>query len=436
MPEFKVKDLALAEEGENKIYWAEKHMPVLSLLGRKLEKRKVFENITVGACLHVTKETAVLASVLKRAGAEVYLAASNPLSTQDDVAAALAERGIHVFAWRGMSKKDYYESIAHVIKAAPDLTMDDGADLTACIHGLYYEGRSEELDIVSSIAGSRKNLVEKIIGGTEETTTGVIRLKALEAQGRLLYPIIAVNDSYTKYLFDNRYGTGQSALDGIMRATNILIAGKTVVVAGYGWVGRGIATRARGLGAKVVVVEVDPIRALEAVYDGFYVADMRRAARIGDIFITATGNTSVVREEHFLRMKDGAILANAGHFNVEIDLEDLEKISRSKRKIRENVVEYTLKNGRRVYLLCEGRLVNLAAAEGHPSEVMDMSFANQAMALLYLMKNGNKLRKKVYRLPISIDRRIAKLKLETLGIKIEKLTKEQKEYLKSWEIGT
>ncbi len=436
MPEFKVKDLALAEEGENKIYWAEKHMPVLSLLGRKLEKRKVFENITVGACLHVTKETAVLASVLKRAGAEVYLAASNPLSTQDDVAAALAERGIHVFAWRGMSKKDYYESIAHVIKAAPDLTMDDGADLTACIHGLYYEGRSEELDIVSSIAGSRKNLVEKIIGGTEETTTGVIRLKALEAQGRLLYPIIAVNDSYTKYLFDNRYGTGQSALDGIMRATNILIAGKTVVVAGYGWVGRGIATRARGLGAKVVVVEVDPIRALEAVYDGFYVADMRRAARIGDIFITATGNTSVIREEHFLRMKDGAILANAGHFNVEIDLEDLEKISRSKRKIRENVVEYTLKNGRRVYLLCEGRLVNLAAAEGHPSEVMDMSFANQAMALLYLMKNGNKLRKKVYRLPISIDRRIAKLKLETLGIKIEKLTKEQKEYLKSWEIGT
>ncbi len=436
MPEFKVKDLALAEKGENKIYWAEKHMPVLSLLGRKLEKRKVFENITVGACLHVTKETAVLASVLKRAGAEVYLAASNPLSTQDDVAAALAERGIHVFAWRGMSKKDYYESIAHVIKAAPDLTMDDGADLTACIHGLYYEGRSEELDIVSSIAGSRKNLVEKIIGGTEETTTGVIRLKALEAQGRLLYPIIAVNDSYTKYLFDNRYGTGQSALDGIMRATNILIAGKTVVVAGYGWVGRGIATRARGLGAKVVVVEVDPIRALEAVYDGFYVADMRRAARIGDIFITATGNTSVVREEHFLRMKDGAILANAGHFNVEIDLEDLEKISRSKRKIRENVVEYTLKNGRRVYLLCEGRLVNLAAAEGHPSEVMDMSFANQAMALLYLMKNGNKLRKKVYRLPISIDRRIAKLKLETLGIKIEKLTKEQKEYLKSWEIGT
>ena len=436
MPEFKVKDLALAEEGENKIYWAEKHMPVLSLLGQKLEKQKIFENITISACLHVTKETAVLVSVLKRAGAEVYLAASNPLSTQDDVAAALAERGIHVFAWRGMSKKDYYESIAHIIKAAPDLTMDDGADLTACIHGLYYGGGSEELDIVSSIADSEKNLAEKIIGGTEETTTGVIRLKALEAQGRLLYPIIAVNDSYTKYLFDNRYGTGQSALDGIMRATNILIAGKTVIVAGYGWVGRGIATRARGLGAKVVVVEVDPIRALEAVYDGFYVADMRRAARIGDVFITATGNTSVIREEHFLKMKDGAILANAGHFNVEIDLEDLEKISRSKRKIRENVVEYTLKNGRRVYLLCEGRLVNLAAAEGHPSEVMDMSFANQAMALLYLIKNRNKLRKKVYRLPISIDRRIAKLKLETLGIKIEKLTKEQKEYLKSWEIGT
>ncbi|RLE61975.1 MAG: adenosylhomocysteinase, partial [Thermoprotei archaeon] len=318
MPEFKVKDLTLAEEGKLKIYWAEKHMPVLTLLSRKLEREKIFKDVTIGACLHVTKETAVLVLTLKKAGAEVYLAASNPLSTQDDVAAALAEEGIHVFAWRGMSKRDYYESIAHVIKASPDLTMDDGADLTACIHGLYYNGKGEELDIVSSIIGSERNIAEKVIGGTEETTTGVIRLKALENRGKLLYPIVAVNDSYTKFLFDNRYGTGQSALDGIMRATNILFAGKTVVVAGYGWVGRGIAARARGLGAKVIIVEVDPIRALEAVYDGFYVMNMRQAAKLGDIFITATGNTSVIRKEHFLLMKDGAILANAGHFNVEI----------------------------------------------------------------------------------------------------------------------
>jgi len=436
MPEFKVKDLTLAEEGKLKIYWAEKHMPVLTLLSRKLEREKIFKDVTIGACLHVTKETAVLVLTLKKAGAEVYLAASNPLSTQDDVAAALAEEGIHVFAWRGMSKRDYYESIAHVIKASPDLTMDDGADLTACIHGLYYNGKGEELDIVSSIIGSERNIAEKVIGGTEETTTGVIRLKALENRGKLLYPIVAVNDSYTKFLFDNRYGTGQSALDGIMRATNILFAGKTVVVAGYGWVGRGIAARARGLGAKVIIVEVDPIRALEAVYDGFYVMNMRQAAKLGDIFITATGNTSVIRKEHFLLMKDGAILANAGHFNVEISLEDLESISKGKKEIRKNVVEYTLKNDRKLYLLCEGRLVNLAAAEGHPSEVMDMSFANQVMALLYLFKNRKKLKVKVYRLPISIDKRIARLKLNTLGIKLEKLTKEQKKYLKSWEIGT
>ncbi len=436
MVEFKVKDLSLAEEGELKIYWAERHMPVLSLLGEKLQKKEIFKDIVIGACLHVTKETAVLVSILRRAGAEVYLAASNPLSTQDDVAAALVERGVHVFAWRGMSKKDYYEAIANVIKAEPQLTMDDGADLTACIHGLYYGEKSEEMDIVSSISGRRKEIAENVIGGTEETTTGVIRLKALEEQKILLYPIIAVNDSYTKFLFDNRYGTGQSALDGIMRATNVLFAGKTVVVAGYGWVGRGIALRARGMGAKVVVVEVDPIKALEAFYDGFYVTDMRGAAKIGDIFITATGNKSVIREEHFLLMKDGAILANAGHFNVEINLEDLEKVSVGKREVRENITEYILKSGKKLYLLCEGRLVNLAAAEGHSSEVMDMSFTNQAMALRYLLKNRKKLKRRVYRLPLALDRKIAEMKLKTLGVKIEKLTREQREYLQSWKIGT
>ncbi|MCD6457811.1 MAG: adenosylhomocysteinase [Thermoprotei archaeon] len=439
MKSYAVKNISLSSEGEKKIYWAEKHMPVLALIRKNFKKTKPFENVTIGACLHVTKETAVLVSTLKSAGAEIYLSASNPLSTQDEVAAALAGRGIHVFAWRGMSKEEYYRAIGHVVKAEPMLTMDDGADLTACIHGLYYkEYAREDVKIVAQVVGKKSigDIVENIVGGTEETTTGVLRLKAMAREGTLLYPIIAVNDSYTKFLFDNRHGTGQSALDGIIRATNMLIAGKTVVVAGYGWVGRGIALRAKGLGANVVVVEVNPIRALEALYDGFYVTNMITASKIGDLFITATGNRSVIRKEHFLKMKNGAILANAGHFNVEIDLEDLENISTSKKEIKTNVTEYTLKNGKKIYLLCEGRLVNLAAAEGHPPEVMDMSFTNQALALLYLLKKNRKLKKKVYRLPLPIDRKIAELKLKSLNVKIEKLTKDQREYLKSWKLGT
>lgn len=419
MVEYKVRDLKLADKGKLKIEWAEKQMPVLTTLCRRYRESKLFKKLVIGAVLHVTKETAVLVKALKECGAEIWLAASNPLSTQDDVAAALVEYGINVFAWREESSDEYYWCLRQVAKAEPDIVLDDGGDMHTLLHSEYQE------------------LASKLIGGTEETTTGVIRLKALERDGVLKYPVIAVNNAYTKFLFDNRYGTGQSTFDGIFRATNTLVAGKIVVVAGYGWVGKGIALRARGLGARrVIVVEVDPIRALEAVFDGFEVMPMNEAAKIGDIFITATGNKKVIRREHFMVMKDGALLANAGHFNVEIWIPDLEDLSINKRAIRENVTEYKLKDGRSLYLLAEGRLVNLVAAEGHPSEVMDMSFANQFMAVKYLYDNRGKLPPKVLNPPYEIDSMIARIKLKTMNIEIEKLTKEQEEYLRSWKYGT
>jgi adenosylhomocysteinase len=416
---FKVKDLSLAASGDLKISWAERNMPVLMLLRKKYTESRPLRGVRIGAVLHVTKETAVLALTLMEAGAEVYLAASNPLSTQDDVAAALATRGVNVYAWRGQSVEEYYWCISRVAESRPDVVIDDGGDLHALLHDKYLE------------------IASGVIGGTEETTTGVNRLKALEASGLLKYPVIAVNDSYTKYLFDNRYGTGQSTFDGVLRATNVLIAGKVVVVAGYGWVGRGIAMRAKGLGARrVIVTEVDPIKALEAVYDGFEVMPMIKAAEIGDIFITATGNIAVIRREHFEKMKDGVLLANAGHFNVEIWIPDLEELSTSKRQILPHVTEYVLRDGRRLYLLAEGRLVNLVAAEGHPSEVMDMSFANQFLAVKFLVENKGKLERKVMRLPRELDEMVARLKLESMNIEIDELTPQQREYLLSWKYGT
>lgn len=417
--EFKVRDISLASSGELKITWAEKNMPVLMLLRKKYSESKPLKGVKIGAVLHVTKETAVLVLTLREAGAEVYLAGSNPLSTQDDVAAALATRGIHVYAWRGQNSDEYYWCITKIAESKPDIVIDDGADLHAVLHEKY------------------PDIASNVIGGTEETTTGVNRLRALENEGLLKYPVIAVNDSYTKHMFDNRYGTGQSTFDGILRATNILVAGKIVVVAGYGWVGKGIAARARGLGARrVIVTEVDPIRALEAVYDGFEVMPMKEAASIGDVFITATGNIAVIRREHFEKMKDGAILANAGHFNVEIWIPDLEELSVEKRQILPYVTEYTLKDGRKLYLLAEGRLVNLVAAEGHPSEVMDMSFANQFLAVKYLLENKSRLGNRVLRLPRELDEMVARLKLESMGIEIDELTPRQREYLSSWKYGT
>ncbi|HDJ83684.1 MAG TPA: adenosylhomocysteinase [Desulfurococcaceae archaeon] len=415
--EYKVKDKSLAPRGRLQIEWAEKHMPVLMLIRERFSRDKPLKGIRVGAVLHVTKETAVLVKTLKAGGAEVYLAASNPLSTQDEVAAALVEEGIHVYAWRGQTSDEYYWCIRQVAEAEPHVVIDDGADLHAMLHKEY------------------EDIARRIKGGTEETTTGVVRLRALEREGKLLYPVIAVNDAYTKYLFDNRYGTGQSTIDGILRATNILLAGKKVVVAGYGWVGRGIAMRARGMGARVIVTEVDPIRALEAVMDGFDVMPMKEAAKIGEVFITATGNKDVITREHFMLMKDGAILVNAGHFNVEISVKDLEEIAVSKREIRPYVTEYKLPNGKRLYLLAEGRLVNLVAAEGHPSEVMDMSFANQALSVEYIVKNPRQ-QPMVYRVPREIDENVARLKLKAMNIEIDELTPEQKKYLESWSLGT
>ncbi len=416
MVEFKIKDPSLAEEGHKQIEWAEVHMPVLMSLRKSYMSKKPLKGLKISAALHVTKETAVLVRTLKAWGAEVYLAPSNPLSTQDDVAAALVEDGINVYAWRGMSTDEYFWAIEQVALKEPNIVLDDGADLHATLHDKY------------------RNIASNLEGGTEETTTGVIRLRALEREGKLLYPVIAVNDAYTKYLFDNRYGTGQSAVDGILRATNILIAGKVAVVAGYGWVGRGIALRLRGMGARVIVVEVDPIRALEAVMDGFEVTNMKEAARKGDIFVTATGDKDVIRKEHMELMKDGAILANAGHFNVEINIPDLESLAVEKREIRRYVVEYKLKNGKRLYLLAEGRLVNLVAAEGHPSEVMDMSFSNQALSVMYIHQNKDKLPRKVLRVPRELDESVARRKLESMGIRIEELTEEQKKYLESWKV--
>jgi len=415
---YKVKDLSLAEKGARLIEWASAHMPVLNRIAERFKREKPLEGIKIGCCLHVTKETAVLVKTLMAGGAEVALSGSNPLSTKDEVASALVEEGVHVYAWRGQSEKEYYECINRVIDFGPMLVHDDGADLIATLHS------------------ERRNVASKIICGFEETTTGVIRLKAMEREGVLIFPIIAVNDARSKRLFDNRYGTGQSTIDGIIRATNMLLAGRTVVVCGYGWCGRGIAMRARGMGANVIVVEVDPVKALEAVMDGYRVMPLTEAAKIGDIFITATGCTKVIRKEHMLLMKDGAILANSGHFNVEIWIPDLEEISISKRKVKPCVDEYTLKDGRKLYLLGEGRLVNLVCADGHPPQVMDMSFANQALCAEYAVKNADKLEKKVHLVPDEVDLTVAKLKLETMGVKIDQLTEEQRKYLASWKLGT
>ncbi len=417
MENFKVKDLTLAEKGKLQIEWASQHMPVLKKITQRFEKEKPLENVTIGACLHVTKETAVLVEAFLAAGAEVALCGSNPLSTQDEVAAALVEKGTHVYAWRGENTEEYYWCINRVIDHKPDITLDDGADLVGTLHS------------------KRTDWLPHVKGGTEETTTGVLRLKAMEKAGTLRYAIIAVNNAYTKYLFDNRYGTGQSTIDGIIRATNILLAGKKLVVCGYGWCGRGIARRAKGMGANVIVTEVNPLRALEAVMDGFTVLPMEKAAETGDIFVTATGDTSIIRREHMEKMKNGAILANSGHFNVEISLKDLESLAVSKRVIRKNLEEYKLKNGKNLYLIGEGRLVNLVAAEGHPSEVMDMSFANQALCAEHIAKH-EKMQPKVYDVPPEIDNTVARLKLEAMGIQIDQLTEEQRKYLETWESGT
>jgi adenosylhomocysteinase len=417
MADYKVKDMNLAPQGALLVEWAAKHMPVLAQIKARFEKEKPLAGVTIGACLHVTKETAVLAETLKAGGATVALCGSNPLSTQDEVAAYLATKGINVYAWRDQKTDEYFWCINKVLDYKPQVTLDDGADVVGTLHK------------------ERTELLKNVIGGTEETTTGVIRLRAMEQDNALKYPIIAVNDAYTKYLFDNRYGTGQSTIDGILRATSILLAGKNFVVAGYGWCGRGLAMRAKGMGAKVVVTEIDPTKALEAVMDGFQVMPMSKAAEIGDVFVTLTGNTSVIRKEHMQKMKDGAIIANSGHFNVEINIPDLEKMSKSKRTLRPNLVEYTLKDGRKLHLLAEGRLVNLAAAEGHPSEVMDMSFANQALSTEYLVKNRG-LETRVYRVPKEIDELVAGLKLKAVNVEIDVLTDEQKKYLATWDAGT
>jgi adenosylhomocysteinase len=414
-----VKDLGLARAGQLRIDWAEQQMPVLRLIRQRFRKEKPLRGVTLAACLHVTTETANLAITLKAGGAKVYLCASNPLSTQDDVAAALVKKHkIPVFAVKGESNKTYYDHIYACLDAHPQITMDDGADLVSTLHS------------------KRREQIPDILGSTEETTTGVIRLRAMAAHGVLAFPVIAVNDANTKHFFDNRYGTGQSTLDGILRGTNVLLAGKNVVVCGYGWCGRGFAMRAAGCGAHVIICEVDPLRAIEAVMDGYRVMPIAQAAKIGDVFCTLTGDCHVLREPHFKAMKDGAIVCNAGHFDIEVDKDALRKLSKSRRKVRPLVTQYTLKNGRRVTLLAEGRLVNLALAEGHPPSVMDMSFANQALAAEYVKKHHRQLEKKVYPVPERIDRKIARLKLKTMGVKIDTLTAEQKEYLASWQIGT
>jgi adenosylhomocysteinase len=414
-----VKDLSLAAKGKLRIEWAEMEMPVLRLIKQRFEKEKPLQGLTLAACLHVTTETANLAITLQAGGANVYLCASNPLSTQDDVAAALvAEYGIPTFAIKGEDNDTYYKHIHAVLDAKPNITMDDGADTVGVIHS------------------ERTDLIPGIIGGTEETTTGVIRLRAMAAEGVLAYPIVAVNDADTKHLFDNRYGTGQSTIDGIIRATNRLLAGSAFVIAGYGWCGRGVALRARGQGAHVIVTEIDPVKALEAVMDGFQVLPMEEAAKIGDQFCTLTGDIHVLRAEHFEQMKDGAIISNSGHFNVEIDIDALESLAVGKRSIREFVEEYTMQDGRRIYLLGEGRLINLTAAEGHPAAVMDMSFANQALCSEYMAQNAKDLKKAVYTVPKVIDEEIARLKLESMGVQIDTLTEEKVKYLASWNVGT
>lgn len=416
---YAIKDISLAEKGKERINWAEKQMPVLSSIKNRFKKYLPLKNIRIAACLHVTTETANLARTLKSGGAEVFLCASNPLSTQDDVAASLVKNdGISVFAVKGEDKNTYYQHIQSVLNYLPELTMDDGADLVSTIHS------------------QRTELLNKIIGGSEETTTGVIRLKSMQKDNALKYPIIAVNDAQTKYLFDNRYGTGQSTIDGLLRATNILIAGKKFVICGYGWCARGLAMRASGMGAQVIVTEVEPMKALEAVMEGYRVMPIIEAAKIGDIFITLTGDINVISTDALKLMKNGAIIANSGHFNVEVNINSLESMANSKKKIREYIDEYTLKSGKKLNLLAEGRLLNLAAAEGHPASVMDMSFANQALSAEFLVKKGKTLDKKVYKVPEDIDSEIARLKLSSMGVKIDKLTPEQEQYLSSWKMGT
>jgi adenosylhomocysteinase len=414
---FKVKDRTLADRGRLQIDWASKHMPVLGQIKERFSEKKPFKDVSLGACLHVTKETAVLIEAFLAGGAQVALCGSNPLSTQDDIAAALVDERVKVYAWREQTTQEYYWCIDRVADFAPGITLDDGADLVGTIHS------------------RRTEVLADVKGGTEETTTGVLRLRAMEKTGDLKYPIIAVNDAYTKYLFDNRYGTGQSTIDGILRTTSILLAGKNFVICGYGWCARGIAMRAKGMGANVIVTEISPLRALEAAMDGFRVMPIARASEIGDVFVTATGNVNVIRKEHLQRMKNGALLANSGHFNVEISLKDLDGLATSKRNIRPNLQEYTLRNGRKLYLLAEGRLVNLAAAEGHPSEVMDLSFANQALSVEYLVKN-KKMQPRVHPVPKQIDETIARLKLAAMNLRIDRLTNEQKKYLATWETGT
>lgn len=416
---YDIKNIKLAAKGALRIEWARNNMPVLGLIHERFSKEKPLQGLRVAACLHVTTETAVLAQVLKAGGADVHVCASNPLSTQDDVAASLVKNlKIPVFAIKGEDTKTYYRHLQAVLAAKPHITMDDGADLVSCIHQKPEDEHAN------------------IIAGTEETTTGVIRLRALAEQGKLRYPIIAVNDALTKHFFDNRYGTGQSTIDGIVRATNKLLAGSNFVVCGYGWCGRGLAMRANGMGAKVIVIEIDPLKALEATMDGYDVMPIKDAARIGDIFVTATGDINVIRKEHFAVMKNGAIVANTGHFNVEIDIPGLKHLSKKKKSIRDFCDEYILKTGRKIYLLGEGRLINLAAAEGHPAQVMDMSFANQALSAEYVAKNHSNLNRNVYKVPEDIDKNIARLKLKSMGKSIDVLTKEQEKYLASWEMGT
>jgi len=415
---YDIKDPSLAKVGKQRIEWASREMPVVKLIRERFAAEKPLKNIRISACLHITTETANLALALKDGGANIVLCASNPLSTQDDAAAALVEYGIPTNAIKGEDEVTYYKHINIALDNKPQLTVDDGADLVTTLHT------------------KRSDLISNVIGGTEETTTGVIRLRSLERAGGLKYPIIAVNDAQTKYLFDNRYGTGQSTIDGITRATNILWAGKKVVICGYGWCGHGIALRAKGLGSQVIVCEVEPVRALEAVMDSYQVMPLIEAAKLGDIFITIAGNKSVIDKAHFQVMKDGAILANSGHFNVEINIPALESLTHSKQRIRPFVDEYTLNDGRRLYLLGEGRLINLAAAEGHPASVMDMSFANQALCLEYIVENKNRLKPKVYPVPEEIDKQVARLKLNSMGIDIDSLTPEQEKYLTSWQEGT
>ena len=416
--DYDIKDINLAKKGYLRAEWAEREMPVLRKIKDRFDKEKPLKGIKLAGCLHITAETANLAMTLKAGGAELTLCASNPLSTQDDIAAHLVENGIPIFAIKGEDSKTYYDHMSATVDTAPNITMDDGADVVAMLHS------------------DKRHLLDNVIGGMEETTTGVIRLKALSNEKKLMYPVVAVNDSQTKHMFDNRYGTGQSTLDGIIRATNILITGKTVVTIGYGWCGKGFAMRAKGMGAHTVVCEVDPVKALEAVMDGHQVMSMNEASTIGDIFLTVTGGMNAVDKHHFDKMKDGAIVANSGHFNVEINIDSLEKMSESKRQIREYVEEYTVEDGRKIFILGEGRLINLSAAEGHPPSVMDMSFANQALAGEYIVKNHKTLSPEVYTLPNDVDSEIARLKLNAMNMSFDTLTAEQDKYLNSWELGT